>query len=246
MKKAIMMLCLMLLCGCAHAPLQLEEVPVLSVVAVPDDAQELVETVFFRSDQKVDTAQVSALEGLEGEHLGTPAVHTVSLQEVEDETQDGHLYMVSFYVNTLPDTAASYSFDGVWLKVNASSTKTALYVPGEHRLRTLPADAFVPWRDGQSLSSSDVFMPDAFLEDTDVLKRIETLDGRVTVDADASLPCSISACGGITLSFAADAPYEAYSGNLRIIWEREGEEHSAVVPIVQSWNDRYAALDIQP
>ena len=218
----------------------------MSVVAVPDDAQELVETVFFRSDQKVDTAQVSALEGLEGEHLGTPAVHTVSLQEVEDETQDGHLYMVSFYVNTLPDTAASYSFDGVWLKVNASSTKTALYVPGEHRLRTLPADAFVPWRDGQSLSSSDVFMPDAFLEDTDVLKRIETLDGRVTGDADASLPCSISACGGITLSFAADAPYEAYSGNLRIIWEREGEEHSAIVPIVQSWNDRYAALDIQP
>ena len=47
-------------------------------------------------------------------------------------------------------------------------------------------------------------------------------------------------------SFAADAPYEAYSGNLRIIWEREGEEHSAIVPIVQSWNDRYAALDIQP
>ena len=115
MKKAIMMLCLMLLCGCAHAPLQLEGVPVLSVVAVPDDAQELVETVFFRSNQKVDAAQVSALEGLEGEHLGTPAVHTVSLQEVEDETQDGHLYMVSFYVNTLPDTAASYSFDGVWL-----------------------------------------------------------------------------------------------------------------------------------
>ena len=37
----------------------------MSVVAVPDDAQELVETVFFRSDQKVDTAQVSALKGLE-------------------------------------------------------------------------------------------------------------------------------------------------------------------------------------
>ncbi|MEI3146540.1 MAG: hypothetical protein V8T10_00555 [Merdibacter sp.] len=72
MKKAIMMLCLMVLCGCAHAPLQLEGVPVLSVVAVPDDAQELVETVFFRRSKGGRRAgeRAGRLEGGTSGHAG--------------------------------------------------------------------------------------------------------------------------------------------------------------------------------
>ena len=95
------------------------------------------------------------------------------------------------------------------------------------------------------MSDSGAFLPDMFLGEDDVLKRIETLDGRATVIADKTLPCPAEACGPLSLSIQTKAPYEAYSGNLRIIWERDGMEHSAIVPIIRSWHYRDEALDIE-
>lgn len=239
MRKAWMVICLLILCGCVPASPHMEAVTALSVIAVPAEQGDVTESVFFRCDQAVRSAEVTALEDLQGEQLGTPAFHTASLEEVEDG-----LYMLCFYVNRMTGGTA-YHFDGVWVQIETVSGQQELFIPGEHRLSAEAKDAFADWRDGAFLSDSGAFLPDMFLGEDDVMKRIETLDGRATVIADKTLPCPAEACGPLSLSIQTKAPYEAYSGNLRIIWERDGVEHSAIVPIIRSWHYRDEALDIE-
>ena len=71
MRKAWMVICLLILCGCVPASPHMEAVTALSVIAVPAEQGDVTESVFFRCDQAVRSAEVTALEDLQGEQLGT-------------------------------------------------------------------------------------------------------------------------------------------------------------------------------